>query len=638
MKTLFLALLLAIAALLPSRANADQARTAFALIVTSNHGASGARPDLHYADDDGVKYLELFRALAPEANVILHTELDRDTERLYPWAHDVARAPTRAAVTASIADIAQRVAAVRRAGGAADFYFAFAGHGDVDAGMGFLELRDARFTADDLETMLKSIDATRSHVILDSCNSFFVVQARKPGGKAIATTADEARSISERLPNVGVFLSTSAEAEVFEWSELQAGIFSHAVRSGLTGAADANGDGNVSYEELRTFVSVASARIRNPQYRPKVFARAPSANAREPLVRLGAMHGSSLRIDGPRIRLTLRDADDVPMVDLHKEEGASLTLHLPARWATHAFAEAHDANDPSIVRTRLSLDAHDTSVALASLTPSEAPMASRGAGEMFRMLFVVPFGPRAMAGAVPEVRKEDANAVYGVSEDEVQRMRTLLEQAAGDENGRRITAGTAQLSVGALFAAGSVALFTTHDTAKTPYPYFAAGYSAVFLGEGLWTLLSTPDETRAYERYMHDLESADPEDRAAALMHAEQNLFALRHNLQLRRKAIRVSSIILLAAGIGGLALTEIPTTTDPTGDHGSVWPARVLFGSFLGLGATALVSSFVPYPVERLANMWESDPGRVRANPMLPNVAFAPSRGGGQLQLGWSF
>src|SRR5215471_21196549 len=97
-----------------ARADAPKAVTVFALIVTSNHGASGARPDLHYADDDGVKYLELFRMLAPEANVVLHTELDPDTERLYPWARAIARPPTKAAVAASIADLAQRVAEARR--------------------------------------------------------------------------------------------------------------------------------------------------------------------------------------------------------------------------------------------------------------------------------------------------------------------------------------------------------------------------------------------------------------------------------------------------------------------------------------------------------------------------------------------
>src|SRR5262249_44273336 len=156
--------------------------------------------------------------LAPEENVVLHTELDRDTERLYPWARSVARPPTQSAVAATIADFTRRVSVVTQAGGSVDFYFVFAGHGDVDAGVGFLELRDARFTSMDVEAMLRAIPTTRSHVMLDSCNSFFVMNARRPGGRPIATTADEARTLSERLPNVGVFLSTSSEAEVFEWS------------------------------------------------------------------------------------------------------------------------------------------------------------------------------------------------------------------------------------------------------------------------------------------------------------------------------------------------------------------------------------------------------------------------------------
>src|SRR5262249_25541258 len=150
-------------------------------------------------------------------------------------------------------ELAGRIRREQAAGKDTDFYFVYAGHGDVDRGRGFLELRDGAFTSDDLERLLKRVAATRSHVILDSCNSFFVINSRKPGGTRFATPEDATRSLSARLPNVGVFLSTSAEAEVFEWSELQSGIFSHAVRSGLAGAADANGDGVVSYQELAAF-------------------------------------------------------------------------------------------------------------------------------------------------------------------------------------------------------------------------------------------------------------------------------------------------------------------------------------------------------------------------------------------------
>src|SRR5262249_20429747 len=92
---LCLALPLLVTSALRAEARAPE-QVVFALIVTSNHGSSGSQPDLYYADDDGVKYFELFRMLAPEANVILHTELDRDTARLYSWARAAARSPTRA--------------------------------------------------------------------------------------------------------------------------------------------------------------------------------------------------------------------------------------------------------------------------------------------------------------------------------------------------------------------------------------------------------------------------------------------------------------------------------------------------------------------------------------------------------------
>ena len=154
-------------------------------------------------------------------------------------------------------------------------YFVFAGHGDVDEGTGFIELADARFTSDDLEQWLRAIPFSRGHVILDSCNSFFMLSERKPGGRYYATPEDAARSLASRLPNVGVFLSTSAEGESFEWSELQSGVFSHVVRSGLLGAADADGDGSVSYVELAAFVATATADVKNPNMRPHVFMRGP---------------------------------------------------------------------------------------------------------------------------------------------------------------------------------------------------------------------------------------------------------------------------------------------------------------------------------------------------------------------------
>jgi hypothetical protein len=637
-------------------ADAPPARTVYALIVTSNHGVSGAQPDLHYADDDGVKYLELFRMLAPEENVILHTELDRDTERLYPRARSAARPPTKAAISATIADLVQRVKAVTQVGGIADFYFVFAGHGDVDAGVGFLELGDARFTSGDMESMLRSIAATRSHVILDSCNSFFVMSARKPGGRPIATTADEARSLSERLPSVGVFLSTSSEAEVFEWSELQAGIFSHVVRSGLTGAADANGDGDVSYEELRTFVSVASARIKNPLYRPKVFARGPDANGGAPLVRLSTAHAAALRIDGPQIRLTVRDADDVPLVDLHKEDGATVLVRLPERWTSHAAAEERDTQAQSHVLKRFVLEAphSEQPIALAQLPPASPVGEARGTSDVFRALFAVPFGPKALANAVEDVRKEDASAVFGVSEDEVFRLRTLLAQAAGVGQGGRFSGGAGDLTFGAVLGSAGGWLLTRNGGATTIGPSVLLTYGALQMGSGVWLLLSTTAEEDLFRWYSRAIQSTDPSQRAAAVLDAERRLFELRRRAHKSRMWSRGTSFALAGLSVALFALNEfvatrtystcfgtasnLSCTSTPRVSSDSLWAGRLTFGSAFALGVTGVVSSFNPYSVERFADIWESDPGRVRGQDARPNVALAPVRGGAQLQLGWSF
>lgn len=654
------ALLVALVLVVSVSAKADPTKphAVFALVVTSNHGASGARPDLHYADDDGIKYFELFRMLGGDANVVLHTDLDRDTARLYPWAREAARAPSRAAVEASIATLQTRIDALTKAGGTSEFYFVFAGHGDVDAGTGYLELVDSRFTSNDVESMLRRLAPTHAHVILDSCNSFFVLNARRPGGRPVATTADEAKSLGERLPNVGVFLSTSSAAEVFEWSELQAGIFSHAVRSGLAGAADANGDGEISYAELRAFVSVASARIKNPLYRPQVFARGPASNPAFPILRFANGRGRALRIDGPRVRLTVLDADEVPMVDLHKEEGAVVTLRLPERWVTHAAIDERNPSEQGRVARRFMLEGgpSESPIALASLAAREKESEARGASEMFRTLFEQPFGPRAMIEETDELRREDADAVYGVSADEVVRLRTLLAQASSNARGKRITLGAGYLSFGAVLGGGGVWLATRDDDATKAYPYYLLGYGALLGTLGVVSLVRPSSEERLYAAYLERSRSTDPAVRAAAVADAESTLFRLRDRDRVVRQWLRVASLTLLGTSAALFALNEVKAgqenvscvtigganncVSTPEISSDAAWSGRLVTGSLFALGLTAAVASFVPTSTERLADIWASDPTHVRLGEasLRPSMGLAPTRGGAQLSLAWTF
>ncbi len=300
----------------PSHAEPARAPVTYAVVIGNNRSLGARRPDLHYADDDAARYFEIMQTLAPGRAWLL-TEFDRDTGLLYPQTRPHAVAPTRAQLLRVGAEIAQKVRASASSGQETQVYFVFAGHGDVDQGTGFIELGDARFTASDLETWLRQIPFTRAHVILDSCNSFFMLGVRKPGGRHFAMPEDDARALASRMPNVGVFLSTSAEGEAFEWSEIQSGIISHVVRSGLLGAADVNGDGTVSYLELAGFVETATADVRNANMRPHIYARGPFSRDDAPIVEL-RKRADARRFqlsDATPVRIRLRDQQGLPILE-----------------------------------------------------------------------------------------------------------------------------------------------------------------------------------------------------------------------------------------------------------------------------------------------------------------------------------
>src|SRR5262249_39082709 len=146
--------------------------------------------------------------------------------------------------------------------------------------------------ADFLEhEIVEKIPATQQHIVLDSCNSFFVINPRKPGGRRWATPRDLTEGFSKRHPQVGVLLSTNADAEVYEWSELESGIFSYEVRSGLAGAADVNGDGKVSYDELAGYIETANRRVPNEEFRPRILARGPGGKGSSELFAVSRIHG-----------------------------------------------------------------------------------------------------------------------------------------------------------------------------------------------------------------------------------------------------------------------------------------------------------------------------------------------------------
>lgn len=618
----------------PAReAQAAPERAVFALVVGNNRSVELGRPELRYADDDSAKYYEVFRMLAPEESVHLLTELDPDSARLFPDAQKKAHSPTRESLKAAAAQIARAAGEAMRGGAQVDFYFTFAGHGDVDQGKGFLELRDGRFTADDVEAMLKSIPSTRSHVILDSCNSFFVLNARKPGGQRLTVTAEAAKSLSDRLPNVGVFLSTSAEAEVFEWSELQSGIFSHAVRSGLLGGADANGDGDVSYDELRGFIEVASQKVKNPLYRPHVFAQGPRGEGNTPLFPVQRASGARLELDEKsHIRLTVRDENALPWIDVHKEQGAKATLRIPTAWAARATVEEREVNEyGSRLLHRYSLDETkeiEKPIRLAALTPTERPAEPRGPDEMLRMLFAAPFGPRALAAYALSAPKE-SDEVYGVSREDAQRMDSILLESAEFSRGQRISGGWMAVTIGGAAIAGGVGFLAT-DLRNDPYwPTFlvsGAILGAASIGGGIYNLLVLSEEEELYRGFATSFATTSAADLPYLVSRTEAHLFDLAAKARRQRMIGAGVNAGISLVSLGAVAAFQLAPSL-----RIMAFPMTMSFGYLGALTALSSVSQLLYLtPSERFVRVWEKDSSRLRLPP--PTFSAAPIQMGNKV------
>lgn len=204
----------------------------YALVVTNNASLDLSRPNLNYADDDAAKYARLFEDALGRGHVTVLTEFDPDTRVLFPKWGARAEPPTRANVFEKVRSLAARARGAIGSGGEMHVYLVFAGHGDIDGGQGYIELADGRLTATELEEhVIEPLADVNVHLIIDSCNSYFMINPRKPGGQRWSVDSKPAASLLDRYPRVGAIISTSAENETFEWSTLQAGIFSHEVRS-----------------------------------------------------------------------------------------------------------------------------------------------------------------------------------------------------------------------------------------------------------------------------------------------------------------------------------------------------------------------------------------------------------------------
>jgi hypothetical protein len=381
----------------PTRSDSDQL---FVLIVASNFSRDEDTTPLRFADDDGAKYFELFRAAGAETELL--AVLDPDAQTRFPEAARAASPPSRGALAEAVSKLFQRMRAAQSAGAKTHFVFIYSGHGNMGANReAYFNLIDAKFSRKEFfhEVLAKS-PASYNHILLDACNAYYMVSKKGEKDK----TGDYADAVRDFLraedlrqyPNTGVILAASSESETHEWSRFESGIFSHELRSALLGAADVNNDGKVTYAEAAACVEAANAGIEIPRARLKVFYHPPASNVDLPLMRLDRFEGNAAaRVLFPKEmagRYHVEDARGIRVADINYSPEQPVTLALPGA-------------APFFVRTETEesiIESSGTEVLASNLVFQPWTAASKGSVERsFRKhLYTVPFGMGFYRGAL----------------------------------------------------------------------------------------------------------------------------------------------------------------------------------------------------------------------------------------------
>ncbi|MBP9113540.1 MAG: caspase family protein, partial [Polyangiaceae bacterium] len=209
--------------LFPSEALARVTR--YAILVGNNRGAKD-EAELKYAETEASKLHEVLRDVGSFAainTVVLRGESPETFE-------------------ATLLTFNERIRASVQSGDETMLFVYFSGHADAEA----LHMNGGQFPIQKLEQLVRGSSATLRLLTIDACRSGSIT--RRKGGKQVAPFA---LRVDDRLAGQGVVFLTSAAAneDAQESDALGGSFFTHALTSGLLGAADANGDGLVVLDE-----------------------------------------------------------------------------------------------------------------------------------------------------------------------------------------------------------------------------------------------------------------------------------------------------------------------------------------------------------------------------------------------------
>ncbi len=198
-----------------------------ALVAGANVGAP-ERPRLRFAEQDADRFAAILKQMGgvAEADFLLLKE------------------PTRRGLLDSLAVLRERVHEAQASARRTEVVFYFSGHAD-DSG---LQLGREQLSYPELREQLARVQSDVRIAILDACSSGAITRF-KGGRMQPAFLSDISSEVHGQA-----FLTSSSETEAAQESDqLQGSFFTHALVSGLRGAADVSGDGKVTLNEAYEF-------------------------------------------------------------------------------------------------------------------------------------------------------------------------------------------------------------------------------------------------------------------------------------------------------------------------------------------------------------------------------------------------
>lgn len=199
----------------------------FALVVGANDGGR-ERVTLRYAASDARSVASVLAQLGGVA--------PRDLMAIEePKPADIGRA---------IDELSKKLTAARDSAGRLEVIFYYSGHSDENG----LLLGQERYTYDELRRRLDALPAEVRLAIVDACASGALTRSK--GGVSRPPFLVDA---SNQLKGHAFLTSASIDEAAQESERLKASVFTHALVSGLRGAADTSRDGRVTLAEAYQF-------------------------------------------------------------------------------------------------------------------------------------------------------------------------------------------------------------------------------------------------------------------------------------------------------------------------------------------------------------------------------------------------